>query len=79
MPPGGGRGTVVFEGQADAGLEIGQHAREERRQDTVADAGDMVLKSFNEGVEVRIEDNAIFVAEMGEVAGQVAVSLTKRI
>ena len=35
--------------------------------------------SRNEGVEVRVEDNAMFVAEMGEVAGQVAVSLTKRI
>ena len=41
--------------------------------------GDVVPVQINEGVEVRVEDNAMFVAEMGEVAGQVAVSLTKRI
>ena len=41
--------------------------------------GDVVPVQINEGVEVRVEDNAMFVAEMGEVAGQVAVNLTKRI
>ena len=41
--------------------------------------GDVVPVQINEGVELRVENNAMFVAEMGEVAGQVAVNLTKRI
>ena len=34
---------------------------------------------INEGIEVRVEDNAIFLAEIGEVSGQVAISLSRRI
>jgi len=34
---------------------------------------------INEGIEVRVEDNPIFLAEIGEVSGQVAVSLSRRI
>ena len=41
--------------------------------------GDVVPIQINEGIEVRVEDNAIFIAEIGEVAGQVAISLSKRI
>jgi len=33
----------------------------------------------NEGIELRVEDNPIFLADIGEVSGQAAVSLTKRI
>ena len=40
--------------------------------------GDVVPVQINEGVEVRVEDNAMFVAEMVKLR-QVAVSLTKRI
>tara|TARA_B100001093_G_scaffold508696_1_gene571384 strand:- start:1315 stop:2277 length:963 start_codon:yes stop_codon:yes gene_type:complete len=41
--------------------------------------GDVVPIQINEGIEVRVEDNPIFVAEIGEVSGQVAVSLSRRI
>ena len=41
--------------------------------------GDVVPIQINEGIEVRVEDNAIFLAEIGEVSGQVAVSLSRRI
>ena len=39
--------------------------------------GDVVPIQINEGIEVRVEDNAIFLAEIGEVSGQVAVSLSR--
>jgi flagellar motor switch protein FliM len=42
-------------------------------------AGDVVPIQINQGVEVRVEDNPIFIADIGEVSGQAAVSLTKRI
>ena len=41
--------------------------------------GDVVPIQINEGIEVRVEDNPIFFAEIGEVSGQVAVSITQRI
>ena len=41
--------------------------------------GDVVPIQINEGIEVRVEDNPIFFAEIGEVSGQVAVSITRRI
>ena len=41
--------------------------------------GDVVPIQINEGIEVRVEDNPIFFAEIGEVSGQVAVSLSRRI
>ena len=41
--------------------------------------GDVVPIQINDGIQVRVEDNPIFVAEIGEVSGQVAVSLSRRI
>ena len=41
--------------------------------------GDVVPIQLNEGIELRVEDNPIFLADIGEVSGQAAVSLTKRI
>ena len=41
--------------------------------------GDVVPIQVNEGIELRVEDNPIFLADVGEVSGQAAVSLTKRI
>ena len=41
--------------------------------------GDVVSIQINEGIEVRVEDKPIFLAEIGEVSGQVAVSLSRRI
>ena len=41
--------------------------------------GDVVSIQVNEGIELRVEDNPIFLADIGEVSGQAAVSLTKRI
>ena len=41
--------------------------------------GDVVPIQINEGIEVMVEDNPIFFAEIGEVSGQVAVSITRRI
>jgi len=41
--------------------------------------GDVVPFHINEGIEVRVEDKPIFLAEIGEVSGQVAVSLSRRI
>ena len=41
--------------------------------------GDVVPIQINECIEVRVEDNPIFFAEIGEVSGQVAVSITRRI
>jgi flagellar motor switch protein FliM len=41
--------------------------------------GDVVPIQINDGIEVRVEDNPIFLAEIGEVSGQVAVSLSRRI
>jgi flagellar motor switch protein FliM len=41
--------------------------------------GDVVSVQINDGIEVRVEDNPIFLAEIGEVSGQVAVSLSRRI
>jgi len=41
--------------------------------------GDVVPIQINEGIEVRVEDNPIFLAEIGEVSGQVAVSLSRRV
>ena len=42
-------------------------------------AGDVVPIQVNDGLELRVEDNPIFLADIGEVSGQAAVSLTKRI
>ncbi len=41
--------------------------------------GDVVSIQVNDGIELRVEDNPIFLADIGEVSGQAAVSLTKRI
>ena len=41
--------------------------------------GDIVPVQINNGIEVRVEDNAIFIAEIGEVSGQVAINLSRRI
>ena len=41
--------------------------------------GDVVPIQVNDGIELRVEDNPIFLADIGEVSGQSAVSLTKRI
>ena len=41
--------------------------------------GDVVPIQVNEGIELRVEDNPIFLADIGEVSGQAALSLTKRI
>ena len=41
--------------------------------------GDVVPIQVNEGIELRVEDNPIFLADIGEVSGQAAISLTKRI
>ena len=41
--------------------------------------GDVVPIHLNDGIELRVEDNPIFLADIGEVSGQAAVSLTKRI
>jgi len=42
-------------------------------------AGDVVPIQVNDGIELRVEHNPIFLADIGEVSGQAAVSLTKRI
>lgn len=41
--------------------------------------GDVVPVPVNDGIEVRVEDNPIFLADIGEVSGQAAVSLSRRI
>ena len=41
--------------------------------------GDVVPIQVNDGIELRVEDNPIFLADIGEVSGQAAVSRTKRI
>ena len=41
--------------------------------------GDVVPIQVNDGIELRVENNPIFLADIGEVSGQAAVSLTKRI
>ena len=41
--------------------------------------GDVVPIQVNDGIELRVEDYPIFLADIGEVSGQAAVSLTKRI
>jgi len=41
--------------------------------------GDVVPIQVNEGIELRVENNPIFLADIGEVSGQAAISLTKRI
>ena len=42
-------------------------------------SGDVVPIQVNEGIELRVENNPIFLADIGEVSGQAAISLTKRI
>jgi len=42
-------------------------------------SGDVVPIQVNEGIELRVENNPIFIADIGEVSGQAAISLTKRI
>ena len=42
-------------------------------------SGDIVPIQVNEGIELRVENNPIFLADIGEVSGQAAISLTKRI
>ena len=42
-------------------------------------SGDVVPFQVNEGIELRVENNPIFLADIGEVSGQAAISLTKRI
>jgi flagellar motor switch protein FliM len=41
--------------------------------------GDVLQVQINETVEVRLENNPIFLGEVGDLGGQTAVSLTKRI
>ena len=41
--------------------------------------GDVVPIQVNDGIELQVENNPIFLADIGEVSGQAAVSLTKRI
>lgn len=41
--------------------------------------GDVVPIQVQEGVEVRVEDNPIFIADIGEVSGQAAISISRRI
>ena len=41
--------------------------------------GDVVPIQVNDGIELRVENNPIFLADIGEVSGQAAVNLTKRI
>jgi flagellar motor switch protein FliM len=41
--------------------------------------GDVVPIQINDGIEVRVENNPIFFADIGEVSGQVAVSLSRRV
>ena len=41
--------------------------------------GDVVPIQVNDGIELRVENNPIFLADIGEVSGLAAVSLTKRI
>ena len=42
-------------------------------------SGDVVPIQVNECIELRVENNPIFLADIGEVSGQAAISLTKRI
>ena len=42
-------------------------------------SGDVVPIQVNEGIELRVENNPIYLADIGEVSGQAAISLTKRI
>ena len=42
-------------------------------------SGDVVPIQVNEGIELCVENNPIFLADIGEVSGQAAISLTKRI
>lgn len=42
-------------------------------------SGDVVPIQVNEGIELRVENNPIFLADIGEVSGQAAISLTKRL
>jgi flagellar motor switch protein FliM len=42
-------------------------------------SGDVVSVNVQDGIRVCVEDKPIFVAEMGEVSGQAAVSLSKRL
>lgn len=42
-------------------------------------SGDVVPIQVNDGIELRVENNPIFLADIGEVSGQAAISLTKRI
>ena len=41
--------------------------------------GDTMPISVSEGVELLVEGNRLFQGEIGEVAGQSAINLTKRI
>jgi len=41
--------------------------------------GEVIPIQIGEGVEVRVEDKPIFLGEMGEVSGQSAINLNKRI
>ena len=41
--------------------------------------GDVVSIQVTDGIELRVENNPIFLADIGEVSGQAAVNLTKRI
>ena len=42
-------------------------------------AGEVIPIQLGEGVEVRVEDKPIFLGEMGDVSGQSAINLNKRI
>ena len=42
-------------------------------------SGDVVSVNVQDGIRVCVEDEPMFVAEMGEVSGQAAVSLSKRL
>ena len=41
--------------------------------------GDVLPVQLAESVDIRLEENPFFEGEMGDVAGQLAVNLTKRL
>jgi flagellar motor switch protein FliM len=43
------------------------------------EAGDVLPMNVGEGVTVKVEENPIFIGEIGEIAGKSAISLQKRI
>ena len=43
------------------------------------EAGDVLPMNVGEGVTVKVEENPIFIGEIGEISGKTAISLQKRI